>query len=84
MAAKIYHVHPLVAGPIAAWPALFARVRAMGFDHVCLAPPFAPAPDGDIFVTADHEALHPALDWDGPADAGIAHLAEQAARMACG
>ena len=51
MAVKIYHVHPLVAGPIAAWPGLFARVRAMGVDHVCLASPFAPAPDGDTFVT---------------------------------
>ena len=80
MVAKIYHVHPLVAGPIPAWPDLFARVRAMGFDHVCLAPPFAPAPDGDIFVTADHEFLHPALDWHGSADSGVAHLAEQAGR----
>jgi starch synthase (maltosyl-transferring) len=80
MAAKIYHVHPLVAGPVPAWSELFARVRAMGFDHVCLAPPFAPAPDGDIFVTADHEALHPALGWDGSADTGIAYLAKQAGR----
>jgi starch synthase (maltosyl-transferring) len=80
MAAKIYHVHPLVAGPVAEWPGLFARVRAMGFDHVCLAPPFAPAPDGDIFVTADHEALHPALAWDGSADSGLAHLAAEAGR----
>jgi len=80
MAAKIYHVHPLVAGPVAAWPALFAHIQAMGFDHVCLAPPFAPAQDGDIFVTADHEALHPALAWDGSADAGLAHLAGQARR----
>ncbi|HVB66922.1 MAG TPA: maltotransferase domain-containing protein [Acetobacteraceae bacterium] len=80
MAAKIYHVHPLVAGPAGAWSGLFARVRAMGFDHVCLAPPFAPAPDGDIFVTADHEALHPALGWRGSADSGLAHLAGQAGR----
>ncbi len=80
MAAKIYHVHPLAVGPIAAWPDLFARVRAMGFDHVCLAPPFAPASDGDIFVTADHEALHPALGWDSNADSGIAALAAQANR----
>ena len=78
MAAKIYHVHPLVAGPIRAWSGLFARVHAMGFDHVCIAPPFAPTPDGDIFVTANHEALHPALAWDGDADTGIAHLAAQA------
>jgi starch synthase (maltosyl-transferring) len=80
MAAKIYHLHPLVAGPVSAWPSLFAQVRAMGFDHVCLAPPFAPAPDGDIFVTADHEALHPALDWQGDADSGLAELATQARR----
>ena len=80
MAAKIYHVHPLVAGPLAAWPAMFARIRAMGFDHVCVAPPFAPDPGGDIYVTADHEALHPALGWDGPADAGIAHIAGHAAQ----
>lgn len=80
MSPKIYHVHPLVAGPIAAWPGLFARVRAMGFDKVCIAPPFAPSPDGDIFVTADHEALHPALEWDGGADAGIARLVNEAGR----
>jgi len=78
MAPKIYHVHPLVAGPIPQWSALFARIRAMGFDHVCLAPPFAPAPDGDMFITADHEALHPALAWEGDADSGIATLAEHA------
>ena len=81
MAARIYHVHPLVAGPLAAWPDLLARVRAMGFDHVCLAPPFAPDPGGDIYVTADHEALHPALAWDGDADSGIGHIAGLAARQ---
>jgi len=80
MAAKVYHVHPLVAGPLAGWPALFARVGAMGFSHVCVAPPFAPDPGGDIYVTADHETLHPALGWDGDADSGIAHMAEQAER----
>ncbi|HUB12958.1 MAG TPA: alpha-1,4-glucan--maltose-1-phosphate maltosyltransferase [Acetobacteraceae bacterium] len=78
MAVKIYHVHPLVAGPLTTWPALFERIRAMGFDHVCLAPPFAPDAGGDIYVTADHEALHPALGWEGPADAGIAHIARLA------
>ena len=81
MAAKIYHAHPLVAGPLTAWPDLLTRVRAMGFDHVCLAPPFAPDPGGDIYVTADHEALHPALGWDGDADAGIRHIADLAAQQ---
>ncbi|HTW72491.1 MAG TPA: maltotransferase domain-containing protein [Acetobacteraceae bacterium] len=81
MAARIYHVHPLVAGPLAAWADLLARVRDMGFDHVCLAPPFAPDPGGDIYVTADHESLHPALNWDGDADSGIGHIAGLAAQQ---
>jgi starch synthase (maltosyl-transferring) len=46
----------------------------MGFDTVCIAPPFMPGAGGDIFVTSDHETLHPALDWPGPADEGIARM----------
>ncbi|MEJ0019839.1 MAG: alpha-1,4-glucan--maltose-1-phosphate maltosyltransferase [Acetobacteraceae bacterium] len=79
MAPKIYHLHPLVAGELDEWPAHFARCRAMGFDVVCVAPPFAPGASGDIFVTADHESLHPALGWPGPADDGIARMARMAA-----
>jgi starch synthase (maltosyl-transferring) len=79
MAPKIYHLHPLVAGALSEWPSHFARCRAMGFDTVCIAPPFMPGASGDIFVTADHEVLHPALGWSGKADAGIAHIARQAA-----
>src|SRR5437763_1083643 len=56
MAPKIYHLHPLVAGPLSQWSAHFARCRAMGFDTVCVAPPFAPGASGDIFITADAEA----------------------------
>ncbi len=74
MAPRIYHLHPLVAGPLAGWDAIFAHIAAMRFDHVCVAPPFAPAPGGDIFVTRDHEALHPALQWDRDADSGIARM----------
>ncbi len=51
----------------------------MGFDTVCVAPPFLPGTSGDIFVTADHEALHPALGWHGQADAGIEWITRQAA-----
>ena len=80
MAPKIYHMHPLVAGPLAEWPRHLARCRAMGFDCVGSAPMFAPGRDGDIFLSANHEALHPALGWDGPADAGIARLADDCAR----
>ena len=79
MAPKIYHLHPLVAGDLSDWPVHFARCRTMGFDTVLVAPPFVPGGSGDIFVTADHEALHPALGWTGSADAGIARITRTAA-----
>ena len=79
MAPKIYHLHPLVAGDLSDWPAHFARCRAMGFDTICVAPPFLPGASGDIFATADHETLHPALGWPGTADAGIARITREAA-----
>jgi starch synthase (maltosyl-transferring) len=80
MAPKIYHLHPLVAGPLSEWPRHFARCRAMGFDIVCVAPPFAPGASGDIFVTGDHSVLHRALQWNGTADEGIAHVSAEARR----
>jgi len=79
MAPKIYHLHPLVAGPLAVWPRHLARIRAMGFDHVGTAPLFAPGVGGNIFLSADHEALNPALEAAGTADSAIAGLA-----AACG
>lgn len=78
MAPRIYHLHPLVAGPLADWDVILTHVASLRFDCVCVAPPFAPAPGGDIFVTADHEALHPALRWDNDADSGIARMAAMA------
>jgi starch synthase (maltosyl-transferring) len=78
MAPKIYHLHPLVAGPLSQWSAHFERCRAMGFDTVCVAPPFAPGANGDIFITGDHEALHPALGWRGTADEGMARMSQEA------
>ena len=53
----------------------------MGFDTVCVAPPFVPGASGDIFITGDHEALHPGLGWPGPADAGIARMARRPRNM---
>jgi starch synthase (maltosyl-transferring) len=81
MAPKIYHLHPLVAGKLSEWSCHYERCRAMGFDTVCVAPPFAPGASGDIFVTADHEVLHPALGWDGSADDGIARITRDAAEQ---
>jgi starch synthase (maltosyl-transferring) len=77
---NIYHLHPLVAGPLEAWPGIFARIAAMGFSHVCLAPPFEPGGGGDIFIHATFDRLHPALRFPGPAEQGLALAAEQAAR----
>src|ERR1700688_1490554 len=81
MAPKIYHLHPLVAGKLSDWPDHFARCRAMGFDTVCVAPPFAPGAGGDIFITADYETLHPALGWQGCADDGIARMTQAGAEQ---
>ena len=78
MAPKIYHLHPLVAGRLSEWPGHFARCGAMGFDTVCVAPPFVPGAGGDIFITGDHESLHPALGWQGSADDGIARITHAA------
>ena len=79
-ATNIYHLHPLVAGSLGLWPATFARIAAMGFSHVCLAPPFEPGGSGDIFVHATFSRLHPALGFGGSADQGIARAAEMADR----
>src|SRR5690242_14044017 len=79
MAPKIYHLHPVVAGRLTEWPRHFARCRGMGCDIVLLAPPFRPGASGDIFLTADHDTLHPALGWDGDADSGLRRAARLAA-----
>ena len=79
-AANIYHLHPLAAGPLDEWATAFARIAAMGFSHVCLAPPFDPGQQGDIFVHATFDRLHPALGFTGSADQGIARAADMADR----
>ncbi len=77
---NIYHLHPLVAGPLELWPATLARIAAMGFSHVCLAPPFEPGASGDIFVHATFDRLHPALGFGGTAEQGLILAAELASR----
>jgi starch synthase (maltosyl-transferring) len=76
---KIYHLHPLVAGPLSRWKDHFARIRSMGFNWVCLAPPFAVGDGGDIYLPIDWNALHPSLEWNGSADTGLQQAAEAAA-----
>ena len=72
-----YYLHPLAAGPLEQWPAEFDRIAALGFEAVVMAPPFAPGPGGDLFLTADHDHLHPALGG-GAAEPALARLAEAA------
>ncbi len=59
--ARVYYLHPLLAGPIEDWSHHFARCAGMGFSHVLLAPPFQPGRTGNIFLTRDHHRLHPLL-----------------------
>ena len=78
--ANIYHLHPLVAGPLESWPETLARIASMGFSHICLAPPFEPGSSGDIFIHAGFDRLHPALGFAGTAEQGLSLMAELAGR----
>lgn len=78
---NVYHLHPLVAGPLHTWARTFARIAAMGFSHVCLAPPFQPGGSGDIFVHGTFDHLHPALQFGGSAERGLSLAADLAARV---
>ena len=60
-APRIYYFHPLLAGARSSWPQHLNRCQDMGFDHVLMAPVFAPGADGDIFLTADHDRVNPAV-----------------------
>ncbi|MDB5416548.1 MAG: alpha amylase catalytic region, partial [Rubritepida sp.] len=72
-----YYLHPLAAGPLDRWPGEFARIAALGFDAVVLAPPFATGRDGSLFRTADHRLLHAALGG-GEAVPALTRMAAEA------
>jgi starch synthase (maltosyl-transferring) len=38
------------------------RCRELGFDHLLSAPLFVPGSKGDLFISADHERAHPAIE----------------------
>ncbi len=60
-APKIYYFHPVLAGPASSWAAQFSRCRENGFDHVLVAPLFAPSETGNIFLTSNHDLINPAF-----------------------
>lgn len=80
VATNIYHLHPLVAGPLDSWPGTLARIAEMGFGYVSVAPPFEPGAGGDIFLHANFDRLHPALGFSGSAEQGLALMVELASR----
>ncbi|HWB48504.1 MAG TPA: maltotransferase domain-containing protein [Stellaceae bacterium] len=56
-AARLYYVHPLLAGSVDTWARQLDRAAVMRFDAVAIAPPFATGRAGDLFLTADHDRL---------------------------
>jgi starch synthase (maltosyl-transferring) len=80
-APQIYFLHPLLIGPLSAWPAQFEHAAALGFDHVLIGSPFLPGQAGHLQVTADHERLHPIFESSLPARDALTTLA-QVARQA--
>jgi starch synthase (maltosyl-transferring) len=61
-APRIYYFNPLLAGARSSWPRHLDRCQQMGFDHVLMAPVFAPGAEGDIFLSADHDRVNPAVE----------------------
>jgi starch synthase (maltosyl-transferring) len=72
---KIYYLNTRLAGPISEWKAHFARAKKMGFDHICLPPLFAPGPDGDLFLTGQHDRPDPALGIEGSTETAVRAIA---------
>ncbi|MBV9835247.1 MAG: DUF3416 domain-containing protein, partial [Alphaproteobacteria bacterium] len=70
--ARLYYLHPALAGPLAAWPQHFKRAKALGFEAICLPPLFSHA-EADPFLSNDHDQAA----IGGPIDAAAAHLADE-------
>jgi len=77
-APRIYFVHPLLVGPLEAWPAHCERAATLGFDHILIGSPFATGQAGHLQLVADHARLHPGLRASGHADEGLHRLAQHA------
>ncbi|GAB2177197.1 maltotransferase domain-containing protein [Dongia sp. agr-C8] len=77
---SIYYFHPALGGEVAGWTRHLDRCAAMGFSHLLLAPLFRPGRSGNIFLTADHDACHPAMQASASAAAELQSLAEECRR----
>ncbi len=74
-APRIYNLHPLLAGQIAAWPRHLPRIAAMRFDWVYVNAFWEPGSSGSIYAVRDPFELHPQVRGD---DAGSAAALTQA------
>jgi starch synthase (maltosyl-transferring) len=61
MGPRVYNLFPPLAGPIAAWPAHFERIAAMGFDWAYLNPIYATGGSGSLYAVADYGRINPLL-----------------------
>ncbi|MDQ7251429.1 maltotransferase domain-containing protein [Dongia sedimenti] len=77
---SIYYFHPTLGGEMGGWSRHLDRCAAMGFSHLLLAPPFQPGRSGNIFLTADHDAFHRALQAGASAGQQLRKLAENCHR----
>jgi hypothetical protein len=64
---RIYHFHPLLAGPMEGsggqdWHGHLDRIAAMNFDWVLLAPFSQPGASGNLHVIRDPYVLHPLVN----------------------
>ena len=75
-ARKIYYLDSRLAGPVADWRPHLGRAQALGFDHLCIPPVFAPGPTGNVFLAADAEQAAPGFGKAVPVDKAVAVIVQ--------
>ncbi|TPP04255.1 maltotransferase domain-containing protein [Rhizobium glycinendophyticum] len=75
---RIYYIHPLQLGGLAAWIDAFDHAAGLGFTDVLSAPLFKRGHGGSVFAAIDFEQPDPALDLGPSIDDAIALLASEA------
>ncbi len=73
-APRIYYLHPQTTGRLPEWSRWVAQAAALGFDHVCAGPVFAPG-RGDPFLISDLEAADPGLGVAGSPEDALREIA---------
>jgi starch synthase (maltosyl-transferring) len=72
---KIYYLEAHIAGPPSKWTPHLRRARALGFDHLCIPPVFAPGESGDLFLAGDADRAAAVLEETASADESVARVA---------